>query len=123
MKHSNWTFKNAIFNVPDLICNQRVIQTDYKVQIMGGGGGSNPIFAQDTPKFGFGDVKKWGKKYMEREGKSIRFNKLLYNVHYYHSFLHIEQDFSCTMTWLWLLAANVSPVTSMSTAHKNYWPL
>ena len=24
------------------------------------------------------NLKKWGKKYMEREGKSIRFNKLLY---------------------------------------------
>ena len=30
----NCTFKNAIFNFPYLICNQRVIQTDYKVQIM-----------------------------------------------------------------------------------------
>ena len=39
-----------------------------------------PIFSHDAPKFGFRDgksVKKWGKKYMEREGKSIRFNKLL----------------------------------------------
>ena len=44
------------------------------------GGGSNPIFPQDTPKFGFGDGQKWGKKYMEREGKSIRFNKLLYII-------------------------------------------
>ena len=26
-----------------------------------GGGGSNPIFAQDTPKFGFGDGQKWEK--------------------------------------------------------------
>ena len=26
------------------------------------------------------NVKKWGKKYMEREGKSIRFNKLLYII-------------------------------------------
>ena len=39
-----------------------------------------PIFSHDAPKFEFGDgknVKKWGKKYMEREGKSIHFNKLL----------------------------------------------
>ena len=26
------------------------------------------------------NVKKWGKKYMEIEGKSIRFNKLLYII-------------------------------------------
>ena len=42
-----------------------------------------PIFSHDAPKFGFGDGKngqKWGKKYMEREGKSIRFNKLLYII-------------------------------------------
>ena len=26
------------------------------------------------------NVKKWGKKYMEREGKSIHFNKLLYII-------------------------------------------
>ena len=37
----------------------------------GGGGGSNPIFPQDTPKFGFGDGQKWGKKYMEREGNKL----------------------------------------------------
>ena len=43
----------------------------------------NTIFAHDASKFGFGDGKKcekMGKKYMEREGKSIRFNKLLYIV-------------------------------------------
>ena len=34
-------------------------------------GGSNPIFPQDTPKFGFGDGQKWGKKYMEREGNKL----------------------------------------------------
>ena len=42
-----------------------------------------PIFSHDAPKFGYGDgknVKKWGKKFMEREGKSIRFNKLLYII-------------------------------------------
>ena len=39
-----------------------------------------PIFAHDAPKFRFGDGKKLGKKYMEREGKSIRFNKLLYII-------------------------------------------
>ena len=32
---------------------------------------SNPIFPQDTPKFGFGDGQKWGKKYMEREGNKL----------------------------------------------------
>ena len=32
------------------------------------GGGSNPIFPQDTPKFGFGDGQKWGKSiWKERE--------------------------------------------------------
>ena len=62
----------------------------------GRGGGSNPIFSprhtekfkiqkipifpHDAPKFLFGDGKKWGKKYMEREGKNIRFNKLLYII-------------------------------------------
>ena len=43
----------------------------------------NPIFSYDAPKFGFGDgknVKKWEKKYMVREGKNIRFNKLLYII-------------------------------------------
>ena len=43
----------------------------------------NPIFSHDAPKFGFGDGKKcekMGIKYMEREGKSIRFNKLLYII-------------------------------------------
>ena len=42
-----------------------------------------PIFAYDAPKFGFGDGKKcekMGKKYMEREGKSTRFSKLLYII-------------------------------------------
>ena len=42
-----------------------------------------PIFSHDAPKFGFGDGKKgekMGKKYMEREGKSIRFNKLFYII-------------------------------------------
>ena len=39
-----------------------------------------PIFSHDAPNFGVGDGKKWGKKYMEREGKSIRFNKLLYII-------------------------------------------
>ena len=38
------------------------------------------IFAHHAPKFGFGNGKKWGKKYMEREGKIIRFNKLLYII-------------------------------------------
>ena len=35
------------------------------------GGGSNPIFSQDTPKFGFGDGKvgKDGKKVYEKRGK------------------------------------------------------
>ena len=34
-------------------------------------GGSNSIFPQDTPKFGFGDGQKWGKKYMKREGNKV----------------------------------------------------
>ena len=36
---------------------------------------------------------KMGKKYMEREGKSIRFNTL--SAYYYHCFLHIKLDISC----------------------------
>ena len=42
-----------------------------------------PIFVHDAPKFGFvvgKKCEKMGKKYMEREGKSIRFNKLLYII-------------------------------------------
>ena len=39
-------------------------------------GGSNPIFPQDTPKFGFGDGQKWGKKYMEREGNKLSIFKI-----------------------------------------------
>ena len=34
------------------------------------------------------NVQKWGKKYMEREGKSIRFSKLL--IIYYYYFRHIN---------------------------------
>ena len=39
-------------------------------------GGSNPIFPQDTPKFGFGDGQKWGKKYMKREGNKVSIFKI-----------------------------------------------
>ena len=38
------------------------------------GGGSNPIFPQDTPKFG--DGQKWGKKYMKREGNKLSIFKI-----------------------------------------------
>ena len=41
-----------------------------------GGGGSNPIFPQDTPKFGFGDGQKWEKKYMKREGNKLSIFKI-----------------------------------------------
>ena len=41
-----------------------------------GGGGSNPIFPQDTPKFGFGDGQKWGKEYMKREGNKLSIFKM-----------------------------------------------
>ena len=40
------------------------------------GGGSNPIFPHDTPKFGFGDGQKWGKKYMKREGNKVSIFKI-----------------------------------------------
>ena len=40
------------------------------------GGRSNPIFPQDTPKFGFGDGQKWGKKYMKREGNKVSIFKI-----------------------------------------------
>ena len=39
-------------------------------------GGSNPIFTQDAPKFGFGDGQKWEKKYMEREGSKLSIFKI-----------------------------------------------
>ena len=45
-----------------------------KVQPLGGG--SNPIYPQDTPKFGFGDGQKWGKKYMKREGNKVSIFKI-----------------------------------------------
>ena len=41
-----------------------------------GGRASNPIFPQDTPKFGFGDGQKWGKKYMKREGNKVSIFKI-----------------------------------------------
>ena len=47
-------------------------------------GGSNPIFPQDTPKFGFGDGQKWGKKYMEREGNKLSIFKIEKNPHFSH---------------------------------------
>ena len=43
---------------------------------MMGGGGPNPIFPQDTPKFGFGDRKKcenMGKKVCGKRGKKYSF--------------------------------------------------
>ena len=60
--------------------------------------GSNPIFPHFCPspnpyfdvswgKMGK-NVQKWGKKYMEREGKSIRFSKLW--ILYYHYFRRIN---------------------------------
>ena len=65
-----------------------------------GGGGSNPIFTHFCPspnpdfdvfwgKMGK-NVQKWGKKCMEREGKSIHFSKLL--ILYYHYFRHIDYN-------------------------------
>ena len=60
------------------------------------GRGSNPILAHfcpsPNPDFNV-SWAKMGKKYMEREGKSIRFNTL--SVYYYHCFLHIKLDISC----------------------------
>ena len=51
-------------------------------------GGSNPIFAHPQILISMCLGEKWGKKYMEREGKSIRFSKLL--ILYYHYFRHIN---------------------------------
>ena len=45
----------------------------YRLQIWGG---SNPIFPRDTPKFGFDDGQKWGKKYMKREGNKLSIFKI-----------------------------------------------
>ena len=39
-------------------------------------GGPTPFFPQDTPKFGFGDGQKWGKKYMKREGNKVSIFKI-----------------------------------------------
>ena len=64
----------------------------------------------------FGDGKN-GEKVYGKRGKKYSFNKLLIII---IVFCILKQDFSFTMTWLWLLAANVSPLTSISTAHKNY---
>ena len=47
----------------------------------------NPDFDVPWGKMGK-NVQKWGKKYVEREGKSIRFSKLL--ILYYHYFRHIN---------------------------------
>ena len=55
------------------------------------GGGSNPIFAhpQIVISMCLGEkCGKMGKKYMEREGKSIHFSKLL--TLYYHHIRHIN---------------------------------
>ena len=56
-------------------------------------GGSNPIFAHPQILILMCLVQKWGKKYMEREGKIIGFNTL--PAYYYHCFLHIKLDISC----------------------------
>ena len=40
------------------------------------GEGVQPRFPQDTPKFGFGDGQKWGKKYMKREGNKLSIFKI-----------------------------------------------
>ena len=65
------------------------------------GGGSNPIFPQDTPKFGSGDGQKWGKngeKSIWEEREKVFVLTSCCTLH--HCFLHFKQDFSCTMTWL-----------------------
>ena len=51
-------------------------------------GGSNPIFPHPQILISMCLGQKWGKKYMEREGKSIRFSKLL--ILYNHYFRHIN---------------------------------
>ena len=56
-------------------------------------GGSKPIFAHPQILISMCLGQKLGKKYMEREGKSIRFNTL--SAYYYHFFLLIKLDISC----------------------------
>ena len=56
-------------------------------QSLGGGGESNPIFPQDTPKFGFGDGQKWRKKYMKREGNKVSIIKIEKNPIFAHDAL------------------------------------
>ena len=61
---------------------------------MVGGRGVQPHFCPFCPDFDVSwgkmgtNVQKWGKKYMERERKNIRFSKLL--ILYYHYFRHIN---------------------------------
>ena len=41
---------------------QLIIMQEYNIMYLLGGWGPTPFFPQDTPKFGFGDGQKWGKK-------------------------------------------------------------
>ena len=60
---------------------------------------------------------------MERDGKSIRSNKFLYIIIIVFCILNKIFRVPWLGYELWLFAANVSPVTSISTAQKNDWPL
>ena len=85
------------------------------IYILGGGEGPTPFFPKTHRNLDLG-MGKNGEKSIWKEREKVF-------VYYYHCFLDFKQDFSCTMSWLWLLAANVLPVTSISTAHRNDRPL
>ena len=61
-----------------IMCTRAIVTMSKKI-VTCNTGGSNPIFPQETPKFGFGDGQKWekwGKKYMEREGNKLSILKI-----------------------------------------------
>ena len=58
-----------------LIQARAIVPIDYSNSNIWGGG-VQPHFPQDTPKFGFGDRQKWGKKYMKREGNKVSIFKI-----------------------------------------------
>ena len=82
-----------------------------------------PIFFPWFAKIWIWGWEKMGKKYMEREGKSICLNTLL--VYCYHYFLYIKQDLSCNILYnlsMTLTSHFFTRNLNDYTAHKNDWP-
>ena len=75
MCNANCTMYAVLCNVYGTQCIQYTIHNTV-CNTLGIGGGSNPIFPQDTLKFGFGDGQKWGKKYLKREGNKVSIFKI-----------------------------------------------